>query len=140
MDQDVKAFRAAAARENRGRTGLQRRYSVTRRAQAVRCWEVRQRAGEALRDVAVAFGVAPWSLHRVRLALQRAGIGPHPRHVAHLFRHSLATRMIRHGASLAEIAEVLRHRSQTTTALYAKVSLEALRSVARSWPVQGGAQ
>lgn len=78
--------------------------------------------------------------HIVRLAFQRAGIGPHPRHVAHLFRHSLATRMIRHGASLAEIAEVLRHRSQTTTALYAKVSFEALRSVARPWPVQGGAQ
>jgi site-specific recombinase XerD len=78
--------------------------------------------------------------HIVRLALQRAGIGPHPRHVAHLFRHSLATRMIRHGGSLAEIAEVLRHRSQATTALYAKVSFEALRSVARRWPVQGGAQ
>lgn len=47
--------------------------------------------------------------------------------------------MIRHGASLAEIAEVLRHRSQTT-ALYAKASFEALRSVARPWPVAGGAQ
>jgi integrase/recombinase XerD len=56
--------------------------------------------------------------HIVRLAPQRAGIGPYRRRVAHLFRHSLATRMIRHGASLAE---VLRHRSQTTTALYAKV-------------------
>ena len=41
--------------------------------------------------------------HIVRLALKRAGIGPHPRRVAHLFRHSLATRMIRHGASMAEI-------------------------------------
>ncbi len=78
--------------------------------------------------------------HMVRLALQRAGICPHPRDVAHLFRHSLSTRMIRHGASLAEIAEVLRHRSQTTTALYAKVSFEALRLVARPWPVPGGAQ
>jgi integrase/recombinase XerD len=76
--------------------------------------------------------------HIVRLAFTRAGIGPHRRQVAHLFRHSLATRMIRHGASLAEIAEVLRHRSQTTTALYAKVSFEALRSVARAWPAVGG--
>lgn len=76
--------------------------------------------------------------HIVRLALRRAGVGPHPRRVAHLFRHSLATRMIRHGASMAEIAEVLRHRSQTTTAIYAKVSFEALRSVARPWPVVGG--
>jgi site-specific recombinase XerD len=78
--------------------------------------------------------------HIVRLALRRAGIGPHRRRVAHLFRHSLATRMIRHGASMSEIAEVLRHRSQTTTALYAKVSFEALRTVARPWPVVGGAQ
>jgi site-specific recombinase XerD len=78
--------------------------------------------------------------HVVRLALRRAGIGPHPRRVAHLFRHSLATRMIRHGASMAEIAEVLRHRSQTTTAIYAKVSFDALRTVARPWPVSGGVQ
>lgn len=76
--------------------------------------------------------------HVVRLALQRAGISPHPRRIAHLFRHSLATRMIRNGASMAEIAEVLRHRSQTTTAIYAKVSFEALRTVARPWPVVGG--
>jgi integrase/recombinase XerD len=76
--------------------------------------------------------------HIVRLALQRAEIGPYRRCVAHLFRHSLATRMIRRGASLAEIAEVLRHRSQTTTALYAKVSIDALRSVARPWPLAGG--
>jgi site-specific recombinase XerD len=45
--------------------------------------------------------------------------------------------MIRRGASIPEIAEVLRHRSQSTTAIYAKVSLEALRDVARPWPVAG---
>lgn len=78
--------------------------------------------------------------HVVRLALARAGIAPHPRRVAHLFRHSLATRMIRHGASMAEIAEVLRHRSHATTGIYAKVSFEALRTVARPWPLIGGAQ
>ena len=78
--------------------------------------------------------------HIVRLALARAGVRPRRRRVAHLFRHSLATRMIRHGASIADIAEVLRHRSQTTTALYAKVSFEALRSVARPWPTVGGAR
>jgi site-specific recombinase XerD len=76
--------------------------------------------------------------HIVRLALARAGVCPRPRRVAHLFRHSLATRMIRHGASIAEIAEVLRHRSQSTTAIYAKVSFEALRTVARPWPAAGG--
>jgi len=64
MDHDVKAFRAAAARENGSRTGLQRRYSPALRAQAVRCWQARRQAGAALRDVAVALGVAPWSLHR----------------------------------------------------------------------------
>jgi len=64
MDHDIKAFRAAAARENGSRTGLQRRYSAALRARAVACWRVRQRAGEALRDVAVALGVSAWSLHR----------------------------------------------------------------------------
>jgi len=78
--------------------------------------------------------------HIVRLALRRAGVPPRPRRVAHLFRHSLATRMIRSGASIPEIAEVLRHRSQTTTTIYTKVSFEALRSVARPWPVAGGTQ
>lgn len=78
--------------------------------------------------------------HVVRLAFARAGLRPSSRGAAHLFRHSLATTMIRHGASMAEIAEVLRHRSQNTTATYAKVSFEALRGVARSWPATGGAQ
>jgi site-specific recombinase XerD len=47
--------------------------------------------------------------------------------------------MIRHGASIPEIAEVLRHRAQSSTMIYAKVSLEALRTVARPWPMVGGA-
>jgi site-specific recombinase XerD len=76
--------------------------------------------------------------HIVRLALVRAEVRPRRGRVAHLFRHSLATRMIRHGASIAEIAEVLRHCSQSTTAIYAKVSFEALRTVARPWPAAGG--
>ncbi len=76
--------------------------------------------------------------HIVRLALARADVPPRHGRVAHLFRHSLATRMIRNGASITEIAEVLRHRSQSTTAIYAKVSFEALRTVARRWPVGGG--
>jgi site-specific recombinase XerD len=75
--------------------------------------------------------------HIVRLAFRRAGVPLRPQCVAHLFRHSLATRMIRHSASLPEIAQVLRHRSQSTTGIYAKVSLEALREVARPWPVVG---
>jgi site-specific recombinase XerD len=78
--------------------------------------------------------------HIVRLAFARADVRPRPGHVAHLFRHTLATRMIRRGASMPDIAEVLRHRSQTTTTIYAKVSLEALRSVARPWPGSGAAR
>jgi site-specific recombinase XerD len=78
--------------------------------------------------------------HIVRLAFVKAQIRPTSRGAAHLFRHSLATRMIRHGASIPEIAEALRHRSQNTTSLYAKVALETLRGVARPWPVKGGVQ
>lgn len=73
-----------------------------------------------------------------RLALARAGIQRPPRAAAHLLRHSLATRMVRAGASLEEIGEVLRHRSRATTELYAQVDFDALRSVARPWPLAGG--
>lgn len=74
----------------------------------------------------------------VRRALARAG-QPRPRgYAAHILRHSLATRMIRHGASLPEIAEVLRHRSPATTELYAKVDFETLRGVALAWPAMDG--
>jgi len=76
--------------------------------------------------------------HIVRLAFVRAGFRPDCRGAAHLFRHGLATMMIREGASMSEIAEVLRHRSQDSTAIYAKVAFEDLRGVARPWPATGG--
>ena len=76
----------------------------------------------------------------VRLALARAGVRRSGRGAAHLFRHGLATRMIRHGASLPEISEVLRHRSQMTTSGYTQVAFEALREVAQPWPAIGGAR
>jgi site-specific recombinase XerD len=78
--------------------------------------------------------------HIVRRALAQAGVRRSGRGAAHLFRHGLATKMIRHGASMSEITEVLRHRSQTTTAIYAQVSFEALRAVALPWPATGGAR
>ena len=78
--------------------------------------------------------------HIVRKALSRACVRRSGRGAAHLFRHGLATKMIRRGASLAEIAEVLRHRSQNTTAIYCQVSFEALRTVAQPWPAIGGVQ
>lgn len=73
----------------------------------------------------------------VRRALQRAGIDA-PSKGAHVLRHTLATRLLREGSSLPEIGEVLRHRQQQTTTIYAKVDLRSLRAVAPSWP--GGAQ
>lgn len=76
--------------------------------------------------------------HIVRLALTRARVQRTGRGAAHLFRHGLATKMIRNGASISEIAEVLRHRSQNTTAIYSQVSFEALRTVAQPWPATGG--
>jgi site-specific recombinase XerD len=69
----------------------------------------------------------------VRRALIRAGIDS-VRKGAHLFRHTLATDLLRQGASLDEIGELLRHRSPNTTALYAKVDLTALRTLALPWP------
>lgn len=69
----------------------------------------------------------------VRRALSRIGLNPSFKG-ASLFRHSLATRMLRGGASLAEIGEILRHQQPDTTAIYAKVDLAALRSVAQPWP------
>ena len=65
--------------------------------------------------------------------LARAGIKS-PTKGAHQFRHALATQMLRHGASLTEIGEVLRHRSPQTTTIYAKVDLDALRPLALPWP------
>jgi integrase/recombinase XerD len=73
----------------------------------------------------------------VRHALRRAGIQA-PTTGAHQFRHALATQMLRHGASLTEIGEVLRHRSPQTTMIYTKVDLKALRALALPWP--GGAR
>ena len=64
MDQALVEFRKAAARENRGRRGLQRRYSPALQARAVAYWRARHRHGDRLRVVATALGVAHWSLHR----------------------------------------------------------------------------
>jgi len=69
----------------------------------------------------------------IRHALQRTGIQA-PTTGAHQFRHALATQMLRHGASLTEIGELLRHRSPQTTMIYAKVDLKALRTLALPWP------
>jgi integrase/recombinase XerD len=69
----------------------------------------------------------------VSRALKRARVKSASRG-AHQFRHSLATNMLRQGASLTEIGQVMRHRDPNTTRLYAKVDLSALREVALPWP------
>lgn len=69
-----------------------------------------------------------------RKAVRRAGLQLAGRVGAHVFRHGLATGLIQWGASLAEISQVLRHRSVASTQLYAKVQFETLRSVALPWP------
>lgn len=72
----------------------------------------------------------------VRHALIRAGIES-PSKGAHQFRHALACEMLRHGASLPEIGQILDHRNPQTTAIYAKVDLASLHALALAWP--GGA-
>ena len=69
---------------------------------------------------------------RIAAQLERAGLDP-PYKGAHVLRHTLATQMLNHGASLQEIGQVLRHRRPDTTLIYAKVDLPALRSVALPW-------
>ena len=70
----------------------------------------------------------------VRQACVRAGLAPLG---PHRLRHTAATEMLRGGATLAEIGQVLRHRALTSTAIYAKVDRETLRRLALPWP--GGA-
>jgi site-specific recombinase XerD len=52
---------------------------------------------------------------------------------AHRLRHTAAMAMLREGADLVEIGQVLRHRDLATTAIYAKVDLVRLRRLARPW-------
>ena len=78
----------------------------------------------------------PLTPHLVRVvmarACERAGL---ERRGAHRLRHSLTTEMLRAGASLPEVGQVLRHRSMLSTSVYAlKVDQNALRPLARPWP------
>ena len=73
-----------------------------------------------------------------RTALERAGIRGFAHQGAHLFRHSLATELLRSGATLSEIGQLLRHKSHDTTRIYAKVDIDTLRTLSLPWP--GGVQ
>jgi integrase/recombinase XerD len=78
-------------------------------------------------------GAAPTVTTIVGAAIKRAGVDT-PHHGAHQFRHALAADMLRHGATLTEIAGVLRHRHIKTTGIYAKVDFAALRPLSLPWP------
>jgi integrase/recombinase XerD len=74
---------------------------------------------------------SPAVAHVVSAAALRADLG----HIhAHRLRHTAAAQLLRAGASLPEIGQLLRHRRVLTTAIYAKVDREALRTIARPWP------
>lgn len=75
----------------------------------------------------------------LRDAFGRAGVKPPCPYVgSHVLRHSLAVHLVRGGASLAEVADVLRHRSRASTLIYARLDVERLRAVAQPWPAEGG--
>jgi integrase/recombinase XerD len=81
--------------------------------------------------------LTPAGISQVVIAAgHRAGLG---RVNAHRLRHTVATELLRSGAPLLEIGQLLGHRSQQTTAIYAKVDRERLRALARPWPSPGGA-
>ena len=73
-----------------------------------------------------------------KAALDRVDIKGCAHRGAHIFRHSLATELLRSGATLTEIGQLLRHESHDTTRIYAKVDIEALRTLSLPWP--GGAR
>ena len=84
-----------------------------------------ERRGKPLSGTAVS--------HIATLAVRRAAVDV-PRAGAYVFRHTVASRMVRAGASLKEVADVLGHRSLDTTTIYAKLDLPRLREVALPWP------
>jgi integrase len=70
----------------------------------------------------------------VTRALVRAGLSSQPSRGAHLLRHTLATQLVQHGASLKAVADLLGHQNLQTTRVYAKVNRPMLAEVAQPWP------
>ena len=85
-----------------------------------------------LRWLAPIRGLAPEGVSEVvRAASERAGLGSFG---AHRLRHTAATSLLNAGASLTDVAQVLRHRNLATTAIYAKVDRRRLRELCVRWP------
>jgi site-specific recombinase XerD len=74
--------------------------------------------------------IAQRALRRARIPVSRLG--------AHVFRHTVATQLVQHGVSMKTVADILGHVQLETTAIYAKLDVETLATVALPWP--GGAQ
>jgi site-specific recombinase XerD len=79
-------------------------------------------------------GAAVWAI--VRQAFTRAGLSVPPGVASHIFRHTIASQMVNHGASFKDVADVLGHQSIQTTGIYAKLELDTLAAVALPW--EGG--
>lgn len=77
----------------------------------------------------------------LKAAFTATGVTPPGPYIgSHVLRHSLATNLMRNGASLAEVGDILRHRSRSSTMIYAKLDIDGLRAIAQPWPVAGGAE
>ena len=106
--------------------------------EAVVAWLRRGRRNASTRSVFVSVRApyGPLTSHAIvgvaSTAMRAAGID---RGGAHRLRHTVATEMLRRGAPLTEIAQVLRHRHVNTTAIYAKVDRVSLRTIAKPWPI-----
>jgi integrase len=71
----------------------------------------------------------------IRRACARVGL---PDLGTHRLRHSLAAELLRHGAPLPEIGQLLRHHELATTSMYARVDADALGALAQPWPLWSG--
>jgi integrase/recombinase XerD len=76
-------------------------------------------------------GASVWGI--ARQAFKRAGLIVPPGVGSHIFRHTIASQMVNHGASFKDVADVLGHQSIETTGIYAKLELDALAAVALPW-------
>lgn len=87
------------------------------------------------------FGAGQILNNILRTAFARTGLKPPAPYVgSHILRHSLAANLVRGGASLDEVGDMLRHRSRASTMIYARLDIDGLRSIAQPWPVAGGAR
>lgn len=77
----------------------------------------------------------------LKQAFDKTGLKPPlPWVGAHVLRHSLAVSLVNEGSSIEEVADMLRHRSRSTTLLYARLDMDGMRSLALPWPAEGDAQ